>query len=883
MAQAAHFVPLKAKAWWQRAAVWLLAALVILPAAAQAPAAASELSDLTLVSGQKLPLPAGQWQVLAVYGSQNGEVSWRNTALRNQDPASTVPLLLVREAGAQQRWPQPACKQDSDNTFLEDWHDSKSNTRLSKCSRLRIAGANLAAFRAQADELPGWSRALALLPVGSLPESEDVLLAESSVLDLNGGGVRVEALLRTEALGAPSGSLFVREQSGLMDDQSFRVLTQWLTQVTDATANVMLVSPSARPLALDALLGINTGTRLGERPPGPTALDPTLPRVVRQRNWTLPAQMPAGELVYVGKGSGGTGATDLLLRMDTDLVAPSEGTLLFAGAMDAVWRGVLVIRHEARLYSVITSALPLNLAPGIKAGTQLSPDQLLVRGVTDGLARPSVRHLITWNLIASADDPVVALSAEQVEATSTIRALLRSPQVDTQLVLGRGVLQVDLGPNVTPDTLSFRVNGVPVPTADLANAALLLPAAQHRVEMTEGRLFKSTSQRQVDVKPAGTWQQFVDYRGRDLGLFNAQFYPNDLSTTRQARTVLDTPRQADTAVAAAPPPTPPPAPAPPPAEVTVQAVAPVAPVPTAPQAPPPATAPAAAPSAPDPVVTTQMQQEMERLRAQLAQLQTAPASNSATSTTANPALRPMATNPRRKALVIGNNAYEHVARLDNAQTDALAIADALQTVGFQVTVGRDLSERRMKEVLRQFRQTVQGGDEVVVYFAGHGVQLANTNYLLPVDIRGQNEEEVKDESIPLQRILDDMQERRAGFMLAIIDACRDNPFRVATRAARSRGLAPTSAATGQMIIFSAGTGQQALDKLGNNDTERNGLFTRLLLREMKKPGLSIDRIVRSVRTEVARLAKTVGHEQTPAVYDQTLGDFYFIPLASNSR
>ena len=126
--------------------------------------------------------------------------------------------------------------------------------------------------------------------------------------------------------------------------------------------------------------------------------------------------------------------------------------------------------------------------------------------------------------------------------------------------------------------------------------------------------------------------------------------------------------------------------------------------------------------------------------------------------------------------------------------------------------------------------------------------------------------------------------RREGFITyVVLDACRDNPFRVATRAARSRGLAPTSAATGQMIIFSAGTGQQALDKLGNNDTERNGLFTRLLLREMKKPGQSIDRIVRSVRTEVARLAKTVGHEQTPAVYDQTLGDFYFIPLAANAR
>ncbi len=885
MAHAARFNRLWLRVWLRVAAL----CLVVLPAAAQLPSTANDLTDLTLLSGQKLPLPAGQWQVLAIYSSQNGNVTWRNTALRNQDPASTVPLLLVREASAQQRWPEPACKQDSDNTFLENWHDSRTNTRLSKCSRLRIAGANLAAFRTQADELPGWSRALALLPVGSLPESEDVLLAESSVLDLNGGGVRVEALLRTEALGAPSGSLFVREQSGLMDDQSFRVLTQWLTQVTDATTNVLLVSPSARPLALDTLLGVNPGTRLGERPPGPTAPDPSLPRAVAARSWSLPATIPAGELVYITKDSGAMGATNLLLPMQTDLIAPSEGTLLFVGAMD-IWQNVLVIRHDRQLYSVITAVLPLNLAPGIKPGTQLSHEQLLVRaGVAYAPTRPSTRHQITWHLIASAEDPVAALSADQLEATSAIRALLRSPPVDTQLVLGRGVLQLDLGPNVTPDTLAFRVNGVPVPTADLANAALLLPAAQHRVEMTEGRLFKSNSQRQVDIRPAGTWIQFVDYRGRDLGLFNAQFYPNDLSPTRQARAVLDTPRQADNTVAAAPPPTPPQVPAPPPAEVAVQAVAPVAPPTPAPQVPPTptpiaiATAPATLPSAPDPEVTTQMQQEMERLRAQLAQLQTAPANNSTANTTANPVLRPTAPNPRRKALVIGNNAYEHVARLDNAQTDALAIADALQTVGFQVTVGRDLSERRMKEVLRQFRQTVQGGDEVVVYFAGHGVQLANTNYLLPVDIRGQNEEEVKDESIPLQRILDDMQERRAGFMLAIIDACRDNPFRVATRAARSRGLAPTSAATGQMIIFSAGTGQQALDKLGNNDTERNGLFTRLLLREMKKPGLSIDRIVRSVRTEVARLAKTVGHEQTPAVYDQTLGDFYFIPLAANSR
>lgn len=835
-----------------------------LAANAQAPTDDPGPSDLRLSSGLKLPMPAGQWQVLAVYPSQNGDVVWRNTALRNQDPAASVPLLLVREANAQQRWPQPACQMDSDNTFLVNWHDSRVNARFSKCSRLRIAGANLAGLRTQADELPGWSRALALLPVGSVPESEDMLLAESSVLDLNGGGIRVEALLRTELLGAPSGSLFVREQSGLTGDQTFSVLTQWLTQVTDASANVLLVTPSVRPLALDSLLGHHPGTRLGERPAEPTILDPILPRAVSQRDWTLPAQIPAGDLAYISKGTGAMGATHLLLPMQTDLIAPSEGTLLFSSAMD-IWQNVLVIRHGPRLYSVLTSVLPLNLAPGIKPGTQLSHEQPLGRGAALATARVNARHQITWNLIANADNLDTELAAGGAQAASAVRALLRSPQLDTQLALGRGVLQFELGPNVSADTLSFRVNGVTVPTTDLATAALLLTAAQHRVELTEGRLFKTTTQRLLDIKPAGTWVQFVDTRGRQVGLFNAQFYPNDLGATRQARSVLDVPDRAETVASTTPSPSPSPPPAP-----TLR------PVELATPATPPAPVPLPTPTIPDPVVATQMQQEMERLRAQLAQLQTTPS-------TAAPSLRPLPPNPRRKALVMGNNAYEHVTRLDNAQTDALAIADALQAVGFQVTIGRDLSERRMKETLRQFRQTVQGGDEVVVYFAGHGVQLANTNYLLPVDIRGQNEEEVKDESIPLQRILDDMQERRAGFMLAIIDACRDNPFRIATRAARSRGLAPTSAATGQMIIFSAGTGQQALDKLGNHDTERNGLFTRLLLREMKKPGQSIDRIVRSVRTEVARLAKTVGHEQTPAVYDQTLGDFYFIPLASNDR
>lgn len=851
--------------WLKLVLLWVVGVLVALPAAAQAPSTASDLADLTLSSGQKLPLPAGQWQVLASFSSQNGDVAWRNTALRNQDPAAQVPMLLVREAAGQQRWPVPACQMDNTNTFLIDWHDSRNNARLSKCSRLRTVGASLAAFRSQANELPGWSRALALVPVDSLPEDEDVLLAEATALDQQGGGVRVEALLRTEALGASSGSLYVGEQSGVLDP-TFRHLTQWLTQITTTSANVLLVSPAARPQALEALLGRSPGTHPGERPAEAAVHQLALPRAVSEHQWTLPARTPAGELVYISKGSGITGATELLLKPDTDLIAPSEGNLLHTGPLDG-WPSTLVIQHGARLYSVITSAQRLNLAPGIKTGTRLSPEQLLVRGEAEGRRDPATRYQLSWHLVTGSDDTVAALTSGTGDAAVAVRALLKAPQVDTQLVLGLGVLQLDLGPDVSADTLVFRVNDQSFPTADIANAALLLPAAPHTIEMTSGRLFKSSVKRQIDIKPSGTWVQSVDYWGRELGLYTARFYPNELSTTRQAWAMLETPRQPEAVATVA-------------AATSVVPDSAMAPSSTSTSTFTPA--PATPTSPPDDAAATQMQQEMALLRAQLAQLQAAPAATADVGTLPAPS-RPAAPNPRRKALVIGNNAYEHVARLDNAQTDAVAIADALQTVGFQVTLGRDLSERRMKEALRNFRQTVQGGDEVVVYFAGHGVQLANTNYLLPVDIRGQSEEEVKDESIPLQRVLDDMQERRAGFMLAIIDACRDNPFRVATRSARSRGLAPTSAATGQMIIFSAGTGQQALDKLGQNDPERNGLFTRLLLREMKKPGQPIDRIVRSVRTEVARLAKTVGHEQTPAVYDQTLGDFFFIPVASSGR
>ena len=235
----------------------------------------------------------------------------------------------------------------------------------------------------------------------------------------------------------------------------------------------------------------------------------------------------------------------------------------------------------------------------------------------------------------------------------------------------------------------------------------------------------------------------------------------------------------------------------------------------------------------------------------------------------------MTTMANRKALVIGNDTYKSVTKLLNAREDAKAIASNLTAVGYKVTLQLDLNEREMKAALRTFSSQVQGGDEVMFFFAGHGVQLGAANYLLPTDIGGESEAQVKDEAIQLQRVLDDMTDKKAKFTLAMIDACRDNPFKAIGRNIGGRGLAPTTAATGQMVVFSAGTGQQALDRLGSSDKNKNGVFTRTFLKEMQKPGLSIDRIIKNVRNELAALAKTIGHEQVPAIYDQVLGDFYF--------
>jgi len=228
----------------------------------------------------------------------------------------------------------------------------------------------------------------------------------------------------------------------------------------------------------------------------------------------------------------------------------------------------------------------------------------------------------------------------------------------------------------------------------------------------------------------------------------------------------------------------------------------------------------------------------------------------------------------RHALVIGIDQYQSIPRLNNAVADAREVASALRGFGYAVREHKDLAGAGFRRAMRDFRTQIAAGDEVVVFYAGHGVQIGGLNYFLPSDTRGESEAEVRDEAVQLQRLLDDLAEAKPSFALVIADACRDNPFKGQGRAIGGRGLSPTTAASGQMILFSAGSNQQALDVLGPDDRVANGVFTRVLVSEMRKPNLPIDRLARNVRAEVVRLAKSVGHEQVPALYDQSIGEFF---------
>ncbi|MDD5175859.1 MAG: caspase family protein [Sterolibacterium sp.] len=233
---------------------------------------------------------------------------------------------------------------------------------------------------------------------------------------------------------------------------------------------------------------------------------------------------------------------------------------------------------------------------------------------------------------------------------------------------------------------------------------------------------------------------------------------------------------------------------------------------------------------------------------------------------------------KRVALVIGNDRYQDVPRLEKAANDARAVGQQLQQVGFEVLSYSNLSRREMNQAIGQFVDKVAGGGVGVFFYAGHGVQAGGSNFLLPVDIKVKNEQDLVDEAVDMQRVLERLADAKAKLSLLVIDACRDNPFKKAygRSIGATRGLAIPQAPSGTLVVYSAGIGQQALDKLSDNDNNPNGLFTREFLPLIAAPGLRLDETVRKLRSSVIAKAKSVGHDQNPAIYDQTDGDFYFI-------
>jgi hypothetical protein len=233
---------------------------------------------------------------------------------------------------------------------------------------------------------------------------------------------------------------------------------------------------------------------------------------------------------------------------------------------------------------------------------------------------------------------------------------------------------------------------------------------------------------------------------------------------------------------------------------------------------------------------------------------------------------------KRLAFVVGNDLYQNVPALSKAVTDASAIASAMRKLDFAVTVVENQTRQALSEALVAFDGRISAGDTVFFFFAGHGFEVHGVNYLLPIDVPAATEGQedlVQDASFAVDRIIDRMQARGARTTILVLDACRNNPFeRSGTRAVGgSGGLAPVTPPEGVFILFSAGAKQTALDALSPGDPDPNSVFTRNFVREIANPGLTMVQLAKRTQAEVKELASNARHEQTPAYYDEIVGDF----------
>jgi len=234
---------------------------------------------------------------------------------------------------------------------------------------------------------------------------------------------------------------------------------------------------------------------------------------------------------------------------------------------------------------------------------------------------------------------------------------------------------------------------------------------------------------------------------------------------------------------------------------------------------------------------------------------------------------------KRVALVLGNSNYKNAAVLPNPVNDAAAVAATLKGAGFDIVDSRlNLSAADMRRALRDFADQARDSDLAVVYYAGHGIEIDGTNYLIPTDAALQRDTDIYDEAFSLDRVLLTIEPARQ-LRLVIVDACRNNPFAetmkrtVSTRTV-SRGLAriePTT--TNTLVAFAAKAGLTALD--GNS---KNSPYATALVKHIATPGLDVRRAFGFVRDDVLQ---ATGNRQEPYVYGSLGGaDIALVPVAS---
>ncbi len=242
---------------------------------------------------------------------------------------------------------------------------------------------------------------------------------------------------------------------------------------------------------------------------------------------------------------------------------------------------------------------------------------------------------------------------------------------------------------------------------------------------------------------------------------------------------------------------------------------------------------------------------------------------------------------KRVALVIGNNDYRNVPKLQKAVNDARTMGDALKQLGFEVMVAENQNRQQFSQTLLAFDNAVGPGDTAFFFYAGHGFEIAGQNYLLPTDVpaatEGQ-EELVRDASVLADRIVERLQNKRVRTSILVFDACRNNPFeRSGTRAvAGGGGLAPmTQLPEGVFSIFSAGYKQTALDRLSSDDASPNSVFTRTFAKELLQPGENLVEVAQHTRKLVSEMADSVGHKQIPAYSDQMVDNVFLNGVAKD--